>query len=182
MCSLKILRRDHGLHQPLCVGERTMAWMLANDWMPCGTAAAVLERAGVTKAMPFYTYTWEETRDAHGKRIGHTKEYLVEYYPVAPTWAVTLARRLMREDEIIRKVFGNKVKLEKRVGLMAARKASRHGQGRVVSTKERDDVVERAVIPISLRAKIIRSATNAMTRELLEDDLLAALTIIKDSV
>lgn len=173
MCSPKVLRERHGKNVPECMYYRAWAWLYDNEWRLAGRDAAVLELAGVTKQLPagrpFY---WERVADPNSDRSLFEQREIVHFATAAPQWAITLARKLM-DDQALVKRFG-RFRLEDRQ--FTRSEAQQQAALGVPKGKK-------MVIPMEMRAKIIRiAADNAMTREFAADDLDAVLTIIRDSL
>jgi len=134
-----------------------------------GRDTDVLRHAGVVKQLPFLSKSWGgPVPGKHG--VEYTAVETVMPSPIAPQWACTMARRLMEDQALITKLgCGHK---SKRVGTRGARR-------RVAEGLPADYIL---VIPIQLRAKIIRAAaSSAMTQAMFEDDgLEAAIILIRD--
>lgn len=182
MVTLRKFKEEHTKSHPVCTFYKWWAWMYENDWKDAGRDRAVLELAGVTRILPVgRPYIWVRMPHPDGAIDQRTKEVamvwkqelLTNFVHVAPKWAVELARKLMDDQALVLR-FG-KFKLEKRT-MGTRRQLAAHQAG----IKEKN---MKAVIPLELRAKIVRiAAQNAMTREFAGDDLDVVLTIIRDSL
>lgn len=166
---------------PRCIAAKNWAIMLENDERQAGKDTRVLERAAVTRRAPIFFWYMREVEPAELDDEGQIVTYakyaqteLVQFQAVAPRWAINLARRLMDDQALVEK-FGrfNVEKREPNTRSYRARQAVGRGE----------DPSRKKVIPIELRARIISiAAQSAMTRELFDDDLDAALTLIRDSL
>jgi len=171
VCSLPELKRNHGKLAPICVGARTRRWASSVSHRPAGRWTQVVVRAGLAVWRPVAVYEWrEELRvvvEGRPPRQFLYTEWFVEYVAFAPEWALDLAIRLENED-VLRHVFPSGELLHHKSN--AKPWLSGPEVGSIVHTR----------LPIEQRATILRSAAaNAMVREMLDDDLESALTIIR---
>lgn len=178
MASPKTLKAKHGKTRPECLYYRAWYWMRENDWTVAGRDSVILDLAGVTKqapaGRPFYWDRNEEVDPETGEvKTSYVQAEIAYFVTVAPKWATTLARKLMDDQELIKR-FG-RFRLEKR-SLHTMEQKNLHALG----VKEKG---KKMVIPLELRAKIVRIASQSgMTREFAADDLDVVLTIIRDTL
>jgi len=140
--------------------------MLERGERPCGKDTRVLELAGVVHREPMFY--WYMERYVEDDRNYYRQVECVRYVAVAPLWTITLARRLMDDQPLVEK-FG-RYQVEDRI----AQPDHWRRKGNAPDGKKK-------VIPILVRARIIGSAAkSAMSQALFEDDLEAALIMIRD--
>jgi hypothetical protein len=193
--TVKRLRAEHySSWAPQCRGTQTASWMAERDYKSPGRDAAVLDRAGLLRYMPFCSYIWVENPDfvelmrrqrvpkhswpGSTRAVGSkqfvwrwVKQYLLSFEPVAPRWAVELARRLMDDQQLVSRLGGAKV--EERSGRKWAR---------LQSKQDATPNGLKLVLSVEVRAKILQTASSSsMARELFEDDPLAASIIARDA-
>lgn len=176
--TLKKLREHHGKLKPECIYYRAWSWMYDRDYRMGGRDSRVLELAGVAKYIPVgRPFYWQHNetvdQDTGEVRSSYTPVDVADFVPVAPQWAITLARRLMDDQELVSR-FGRFKLEDRKLTLLEQKKMKDLG----VAEKGK-----KMVIPIELRAKIIRvAAQSAMTREFAADDLDVVLAIIRDTL
>jgi hypothetical protein len=178
MVSIKQLKKHHGKWAPNCLYIRTWAKLNEDEWCDASKYHRVLDLAGVTKQRPIgRPYYWAENPDwvqavaRSGDRYptyvsGATIQRWVWtpciiFDTVVPKWARQLAYRLTSDQDFIKKVGGSRRKVRTSESL----------------------IYFRYELPIEMRARVIRAAAaNAMSREFMEDDLEAALILLKDAL
>ena len=196
--TLAKFRERHGMggRNPHCISIRSYTWIKANEYTSAGRDHRVLELAGVVRYVPLYNFYWVEPpewvayiasqksgRMEDALPMPDTRRYQMEavadYTAVAPRWAVGLARRLM-DDQVLAKALGN-ASVQKRVSEYRTHRANRSYNPAVAHDHRSISHPRKLVLPLAYRAAVIRScAASAMTREMIEDDPLAALTIMRD--
>jgi hypothetical protein len=157
------------------VYRRTWTWCYDHEWRPAGRDRRVLELAGVTKELPVgRPFYWVWTTDPETKKTTYVWQEAIVYETCAPNWAIEMARKLMDDQAMVER-FGIFRREKRNPGEWQRRKMAKAGLA--------IDPHRKMVIPVQMRAKIIRvAAQSAITREMFDDDLDAALTIIRDAL
>lgn len=182
------LRRDHGQHAPLCVHNRTIARLKSIEWCEAGNYRGVLELAGVIKRAPIFRY-WidpvygEPDQFGEVKFIGWVRVEISSFEPVCPSWAYDLAKRLTKDKALARRlgyVQRRQLMYLKAPGMVEKRKP--FGRSAIVpDQKVWQDVDIDKVMPVEVRARIIRAAANnGLVREMISDDPEAAALILRE--
>lgn len=192
ICSIAILKRDHGEVKPRCVGERWINKLTELGWRGAGSYTALLSEVGLVKRIPLWIW-YRIPVDKDGNELGSWADEsyaqtvtteMVSFTSCTPVWAYDLARKLSRDKGLARKLgFTQKRELVKEYKVTTRKTALGRG---TIHTKE---VVAKRwqacdldkQLPMHLRVRIMRvAANNELARELIFDDPEAAGRIIKD--
>lgn len=190
--TLAILKKDHGPTAPICRAIRDDQRMRSQDLRLAGQFGRVLEAAGLTTQGLFHVWQWEKIPDDEvvwkTDDEGHTRADamyrrldFLSFELVVPTWAHTLAKRLTQDHDLARALGYTQKKMRRTITTVVGKKNGAKAQ-MIVPTKEWVACDKSKALPFSVRVKILRVAgTNALAREMINDDPHAAGIIIRDA-
>lgn len=190
MCSLAILKRDHGEVKPRCVGERWITKLEELGWRGAGAYSALLSEVGLVKRIPLYVW-YRFPADKDGNEVGswsdpaytqYVTTEMVSFTSCTPTWAYDLAKKLSQDKHLARKLgFTQKRELVKTYGTKVTKNKRVHLHEQVVTSKRWQACDLDKQLPMPLRVKIMKvAAKNELAREMITDDPEAAGRLIKD--
>lgn len=174
--SLKRMKTLHSPKHPHCVTHKWQSWMYEQEMRPTGRDQAVLDAAGLTRELPIgIPYLWAD---------GGKRDYMLIFYAVAPIWAIELCRRLQQDQMLIKKLGGRKTLAGS--GYAWVQKRLTGEWPPIVKIKGEGTLIEKYVkyeLPIERRIRVLKvAASSPMAREMLHDDLEAAMLIIRDAI